>query len=330
MEIRWTSPLALARRSLRTKIIAWFFVPTAIILVAVALVNFYAYQKVTEDLVFERDRDLIRLGAAQFATGLAEYTDLLDSVARDAAVAAEDRAALHQVLETAAVPLAVFDGGLLVIDTFGTVMAAEPELPGLVGQDWSDRRFFRRMVRSVSLKPAFSDITTVEPLETEVIIVAAPITGAQGQFFGSVAGMFRLGRTATNAFYGGIVKLRIGGSGKTYLVDRTGRVIYHSDPDHIGADFSGQPVVQQALAGQSGAVRTDDFDGRDIVAGFAEVPSVEWGLITEESWADVKAGSRSSQRALILLLALGVVIPALLVAFGLSPNPPKDVLGDSP
>ena len=37
MESRSSSPLALARRSLRTKIIAWFFVPTAIILVAVAL-----------------------------------------------------------------------------------------------------------------------------------------------------------------------------------------------------------------------------------------------------------------------------------------------------
>ena len=33
--------------SLRTKIIAWSFVPTMIILVAVAVVIFYAYQEVT-------------------------------------------------------------------------------------------------------------------------------------------------------------------------------------------------------------------------------------------------------------------------------------------
>ena len=46
--------------SLRTKLIAWFFVPTAIILIAVALVNFNSYQNVTEDLVIERDRDLTR------------------------------------------------------------------------------------------------------------------------------------------------------------------------------------------------------------------------------------------------------------------------------
>ena len=35
--------------SLRTKIIAWSFIPTAIILLAVAWVTFTAYQQVTED-----------------------------------------------------------------------------------------------------------------------------------------------------------------------------------------------------------------------------------------------------------------------------------------
>ena len=54
--------------SLRTKLIAWFFVPTAIILVAVALVNFNSYQNVTEDLVIERDRDLTQLWAGQLAS----------------------------------------------------------------------------------------------------------------------------------------------------------------------------------------------------------------------------------------------------------------------
>ena len=53
---RWRGIANLLLKSLRTRIIAWFFVPTAIILVSVALVNFYAYQQVTEDLVIERDR----------------------------------------------------------------------------------------------------------------------------------------------------------------------------------------------------------------------------------------------------------------------------------
>jgi hypothetical protein len=57
--------------SLRSKIIAWSFIPTAIILVAVALVSLYAYQRVTENLVIERDRELTRLSATLLATELA-------------------------------------------------------------------------------------------------------------------------------------------------------------------------------------------------------------------------------------------------------------------
>ena len=64
-------------RSLRNKIIAWSFVPTAIILVTVALVSLYAYQRVTENLVIERDRDLTRLSASLLATELTTYTDPL-------------------------------------------------------------------------------------------------------------------------------------------------------------------------------------------------------------------------------------------------------------
>jgi hypothetical protein len=67
--IRW--------RSMRAKIIAWSFVPTALILIAVAWVTFTAYQRVTEDLVIERNQELTRLSTGEFAAGLTEYTGLL-------------------------------------------------------------------------------------------------------------------------------------------------------------------------------------------------------------------------------------------------------------
>ena len=41
--------------SLRTKIIAWSFVPTVIILSAVAWFTFYSYQKVIGDLAIKQD-----------------------------------------------------------------------------------------------------------------------------------------------------------------------------------------------------------------------------------------------------------------------------------
>ena len=130
-------------------------------------------------------------------------------------------------------------------------------------------------------------------------------------------GRFYLNPTAASAFYGGIVRLRIGGEGSSYLVDGNGRAIHHTDSDHIGADFSDQPVVELLSEGRVGAVRTRDVNGEDIVAGFAQVPGTPWGLVTEESWSSLISDSGDKQRFLLLLLALGVALPAIFVFIGL-------------
>ena len=288
--------------------------PTAIILLGVALVNFYSYQDVTEDLVIERDQDLTRLSASQLGTELAKHTDLLFELARTARVSQDGQAA-QDVLERDASPRAVFDGGVIILDTFGTVVATTPERSELLGQDWSDRSHFRQMLRSP--RPTFSNALADGLGGEEVIAAAVPITGDQGEFLGSAVGMFRLQATGVSAFYGGIVKLRIAEGGGGYVVDGNGRVLYHFNTDRIGADFSAQPSVQQVLSGRVGAIRTGALDGTDIVAGFAPIPGTPWGLVTEESWSELTKASRDDQRFLLLLLALGVAVPAVLVAVGL-------------
>ena len=211
--------------SLRTKIIAWSFVPTAIILVAVALVTFTAYQRVTEELVIRRDQDLTRLSAGQLATELAEYTDLLTTLVRTADIYQNDPAAQRDALKSARNRLAVFDAGVLILDTFGTVVVTEPERPEALGQDWSDRTCYRGVLRSqISDSPGsvFSNIVADGPQGAEVVCVAVPIAGEQGEFLGTMVGRFRLDATAVSAFYGDIVKPRIGESSSTYLVDGNG------------------------------------------------------------------------------------------------------------
>jgi signal transduction histidine kinase len=125
-----------------------------------------------------------------------------------------------------------------------------------------------------------------------------------------------LAPSGDSVFYDTIAGLRRGKSSRLYLVDGKGRVIYHSDPELIGQDLTQQPAVQQVLAGRHGALRTVDVDDRDIVASFAPVPYTSWGLITEESWAELIGPSRRYLQFLLLLLALGVMVPILIVAIG--------------
>ena len=132
-----------------------------------------------------------------------------------------------------------------------------------------------------------------------------------------MVGMFKLGATSVSSFYGRIVRLRVGESGSTHLVDQSGRVIYHSDVSRTGEDFSDQPAVRELAASGSGAIRTRSITGEDIVAGFAPVPGTPWSLITEESWSALTSAGKGYQQFLGLMPVIGVVLPALIVAVGL-------------
>jgi PAS domain S-box-containing protein len=299
-------------------------VPTAIILLAVALVTYFAFQQVTETLVLERDVAVTEAAAGQLATKLERYADLLTSLARIADVYQNDPSAQREALARARNRLAIFDGGVLILDTFGTVVAAQPEWPNILGEDWSDRSYYQETVRSqlagIPSGHTLSDIVADGLGGAEVIVVAVPITGERGEFRGVLAGMFRLGTTAVSTFYGDMLKLRVveEESGTVYLVDGQGRVIYHSDADLIGRDLSMHTVVPRVLGGEAGAIRTRDSAGRNIVAGFAPVPDTSWGFVAEEDWATLIREGRGYGNSLLILLALGIVVPAVLVAFGVN------------
>jgi nitrate/nitrite-specific signal transduction histidine kinase len=301
---------------MRTKIIVWSFVPTMIILVTVAITIFYAYQDVTQDLVIERNHELVRLTVGQLSANLQSYANVLNDEARIADIYGNDSSAQRAALRRARNRLAVFDAGVLILDYYGTVVVAEPNRPEILGQNWSNRAYFRQLLLSQTAGAAFSDVVTDGPDDARVIVVAVPIVGARGEFVGVMTGMFRVSATMVNIFYDDITRFGLGENGNAYLVDGQGWVIYHSDPYHIGENLSAQEVVQQIMQGETGVVRTRDLGGQEIVASFAPVPGTPWGLVTEEDWATLISAGQGYRQFLLLLLALGVIVPTVVVAVG--------------
>ncbi len=302
------------RTRLQTRILAWTFIPAAIILSAVAFTIYDAYQQVTEDLVVGRNQQLTHLSAGQLAAGLNPYVDTLNSLARVPDLYGGDPPRRSAALEAAASQLLAFDGGAIILDSLGRIVAATPDRQDMLGEDWSKLAFFRQILRGGSA--AYSDIIPGDPRHPALLAVAAPILNPEGEFRGTIAGLFRIGAHSTGAFYGGIVKLRLGENGSMFLVDSTGRVIYHEDQDLIGMDLSPQPDVARVLKGQAGFLRTRDAEGVAILATYAPVPGTPWGLVTEENWASLLASSRGYGQFLFLLLTLGIVLPTLLVMLG--------------
>ena len=303
------------RQGLRTKIIAWSFVPTLVILATVALVTYAAYQNVADDLVLAKDRELTRLSASQLSAEIKAYTDLLTEIANTSDLRQVDSIQQAAALDRFSNQLAVFDGGVLILDNFGVIVAAFPGRPEDLGQDWSGREYFSQIVHTS--RPVFSDILPDGPEHAAVIVAAVPILGDQRELIGVLVGMFRMGVREVSAFYGGIVKQRIGENGSTYVVDSSGRVIYHQDSTQIGEDISNRQVVQAAMESGVGAMHFKDNNGTRIVAGYASIPGTSWLLISEENWVSLASAFRGSSQFLVLIMSLGVLIPIILVNIGI-------------
>jgi len=137
----------LRRRSLRTKIIAWSFIPTAIILSAVAWFIFYSYQKVLVDLDIKQDWAIVQSKAVQTGGAMARLIDpILVPIALDIDIHHEMPIEVRaQNILDQAKNLEIFDGGIYFIDQQGKVFKTQPEQPELLGQDWSDTPAFRHM-----------------------------------------------------------------------------------------------------------------------------------------------------------------------------------------
>ena len=303
------------RQGLRAKIIAWSFFPTLAILAAVALVTYVSYQRVTDDLVLAKDQELTRLSAGQLTAELKAYTDLLSEIANTSDLRKANPAQQQAALQRFSNRLVIFDGGVVILDNFGILVAALPERPDDLGRDWSNREYFRQIVHTS--RPVFSNILPDGLKQAEVIIAAVPILGDQGELIGVLSGMFRVGVMEVSAFYGGIVKQRIVENGSIFIVDSNGRVIYHQDSARIGVDMSANHIVQTAMTGESSAIRTNDTDGRKIVAGYAPIPGTPWLLVSEENWVSLTNAFQGYRQFLILLLVMGVLIPIFLVNVGI-------------
>jgi nitrate/nitrite-specific signal transduction histidine kinase len=338
---------------LRLKILAWFLIPMAVVLTVVAFFIFYTYQRVTEELVLERNQEVAQLLASQLTADLLEHSSQLGQLTTAPEISQFDPLVQQNYLRLSVGNLMIFDGGVVVLDSSGTVVAADPRRPETVGQDWSDRTYYRQMSEYPSR--ILSDIVADGPQGVEVVVLSMPIQGGQGL----VAGMFRLdtGAEMVDGLQRSILDLsgpltRRGS--QVYLVDGSGSVIYSSGEYRIGDSLAGQESVQRVLARETGSLRTQNLSGVEIVASYSpvgtqilsesathpgksllvgqrvhsknlpgtkEAPELgtvatSWGLVTEESWDELISTSQRYGRWLLLLLVLGGAVPALVIALG--------------
>ena len=145
------------------------------------------------------------------------------------------------------------------------------------------------------------------------VLMAEPIFDERGTLEGALIGELRLDL---------LEKLRssiaFGEGGHSAIVDSSGRILAHPNPAWRLAmkDLSHLLIVQRMLEGETGVTEFHSpFVKQDMVAGFASVPGIGWGIMVPQPKAEIEAQVRQflythlAWSLLALVAAIGLAIP---------------------
>jgi hypothetical protein len=300
------------RRSyLRTPAV-WLLGLAMIGLVLVAVVTYGGFRRAATDLVLQRDGQLTELSASRLQQSLEEYGAVLTQLARGREMSGGGIGEQIEALNAAAARLDIFDGGVVLLDGYGLVRGALPERPMLVARDWSERDFFRQVLGGSQL--AVSDAQELVSGDPYSIVVAVPIRGEGDAFLGALAGVFHLGEHTLSSFYADTVRLRLGQSGTTTIVDGTGRILFDSESTGVGRFVGVDRLSMLASRAASNAALTQDESGRDVIASSSPVPGTTWTLIVEDDWSIVTQETAPYRTILMVAFFAALLVPPLGLA----------------
>ncbi len=309
--------------SLRIKIIAWSFVPTVIILSAVAWFTFYSYQKVVGDLAIKQDWAVLQSMTPPLYQAFFDITNplLVKIILQfDAPKDAPLEVRAQNIIDHAE-GINIFDGGIYFVNPQGKVMKTFPEQPELLGQDWSDTPQFRFMADHPG-KAAYSDLRYIESSGKKIVCVSASMNGPQGEFVGADYYCFTVYPPTQNLYFEAFRTAYIKNNldSNIYIIDGNQSIIYSTDPSQMGRDLSGEAYLQQLLTGESMSGRFQK-GAEDILVSYAPYYPysggiVLWNVLKEENWVEVMQPTLPYRQLLIALLALGVIVPVLVTTYG--------------
>jgi nitrate/nitrite-specific signal transduction histidine kinase len=306
--------------SLRVKIIAWSFVPTAIILSAVAWFTFYSYQKVIGDLAIKQDLAVVQTKIDQAAQGInnlinASLRPIILNVDTKPELSREVRA--QNILDHAP-DLDVFDGGIYFVDQHGIVYKSQPEQPELIGQNWSDTYQFRYVRDNPPGAGPLTDIRFIGTDEAGIVCAIWPMHNTLSEFIGAGYYCLAIEPNEQNNLYTTVNSLSLGQN--VYILDGNQRIIFSPDLAQLGRDLSKEASIQQLLQSEIKSIRFQNGKDDKVISYGSLVrgqdPNTFWIIVSEQSWNEIMQPTLPYRRLLLVLLALGVLVPVIVTAYG--------------
>ena len=272
-------------RGLRVQLLLWTILPLTLLLGTIAVVSIMAHRRAMAEMVQQLDARTAQQAAHALSNELAD---------RLSALSAATEAPLPNL------PGYLFDGGVARYGPAAELLAASPSVAA-----WRARPYDGLVSKGdFALSTFFRD-----PASEQYMLLLAVRQGEQTLVGAVSLKALRLTSLFSHTSNQGVQI--------SYLVDEAGRVLFHSNPNQIGSDFSQQPGVAAALRGDSGAASFRDEYGEEWAVGYAPVEGYGLGLVVQEPWGRLEPPLMNVTLFTPLVGVAAAIVAAIAVTLGL-------------
>lgn len=260
-------------------------------LVPVIIISYSLYHAAWEDAwreVHEKHRLLAINLASPLSIHVQNHEQMLGmiagQIARFSIDARDDRPSFQQLLDMGIKNFSGFES-LTLFDVNGRLISTSNRggpRPSAV-DDYSGLECFVQTAQT--LKRTVSGITANLVHQSPTIQVCQPVIDDTNGFAGILIGELNIDvieRLRKNIFFGK--------GGHSAIVDQHGKVVAHPNPQWMKEmrDMSDWPIVQSMTSGRSGVTEFySPFVKAQMVAGFASVPEIGWGIMVPQPKTEI-------------------------------------------
>ncbi len=264
-----------------------------------------------KELLSAQQFTTVSLVAAEINEALAFRLKSLDKRAKRLTPAALASGTIDQaLLDESFNDANVFNGGIIVIDAQGDVLAESQMSARRRGVNVKDRDYFQSVMAQgkSNISPPLADKKSQRP----IVVMSVPVCDAQDRVIGVLAGIIDL---SLPNFMDRITENRYGRTGETFLVvPQTRTIVSTSDKKRVMEVLPApgvSPWIDQFMAGYEGSTVTVNPHGLEVLVSVRQVPIAGWYasviLSTNEAYAPLYEVRRIVILILIPLACLVIV-----------------------
>ncbi|MUT66100.1 sensor domain-containing diguanylate cyclase [Paenibacillus sp. NEAU-GSW1] len=185
---------------------------------------------------------------------------------------------------------------LSIVDDGGVIVSTSPNNLGLIGTKLTSDAAQNALERKEPIiSEPFQAVT-----KRVIILVSHPIFDSKGNYKGFVGGSVYLQQP--NIFQNILGDQAANPSGSYYyVVDSSGKLIFHPNKERISESVSHNPIVQKLMEGKAGEQKLNNSEGVTFLAGYAPVPEVGWGIVSQTPEAYVASTARNVIKQMLIL-----------------------------